>query len=558
MERRHQITPAIILAVCLALLNGCGNGNRNAAARSITSGDLAEDIAVLASDEFEGRGPASRGEELTIQFLREEFEGLGLEPGNRDSYFQEVPLVEMTPDPGAGMVIWGDQTTTRLVYRREYVAWTKRVVKTSTLDRSDLVFVGYGVVAPEYGWNDYEGLDIRGKTVVILVNDPGYATRDDSLFNGYAMTYYGRWTYKLEEAARQGAAGAVIIHETGPAGYPWEVVRNTWTGPQFDLVADDDNLSFCAVEGWITEEAARNVFRLGGHDYDELKAQAATREFRPVPLGLRVSLTITNSIRRSTSHNVLAMLPGSKRLDEVVIYTAHWDHLGKDPSLRGDQIYNGARDNATGTAGLLELAKAFTRLRRPPARSILFLAVTAEEQGLLGSRYYATHPLHPLAKTVAVMNMDGLNIFGPMRDVTIIGYGNSELDDYVIAAARSQRRRARPDPETEKGYFYRSDQFSFAQQGVPALYLDSGINHKKHGEAWTREQMDKYTAERYHKPSDEFDPAWDLSGAVDDLRLLFSIGHRLANERSFPNWRKDSEFRARRDALMQAAEEGED
>ena len=555
MARHYQLRFLLPFTLVLFLGWGCGSGGGAAAAkRSITSGDLAADIAVLASDEFEGRGPASKGEELTLQFLKEEFEKLGLGPGNGDSYFQEVPLVEMTHDPGAGLLVWADATTTRLIYRQEYVAWTKRVVSMTSLDRSQLVFAGYGIVAPEYDWNDYEGLDVKGKTVVLLVNDPGYATGDSTLFNGRAMTYYGRWTYKLEEAARQGAEGAFIIHETDPAGYPWEVVHNSWTGPQFDLVAEDNNLSRCAVEGWFTEEVARNLFQQAGKDFDALKELAATRDFQPVPLNLRLSLTLTNTIHRTTSHNVLALLPGRNRPDEVVIYTAHWDHLGKDPSLRGDQIYNGALDNATGVAGLLELAEAFSRLGRRPARSVLFLAVTAEEQGLLGSRYYATHPVFPLEKTVAVINMDGLNIFGPMKDVTVIGYGNSELDDYVDAAARRQRRKVRPDPEAEKGYYYRSDHFSFAREGVPALYLDSGIDHVEHGEAWTREQIDRYTAERYHKVTDEFDPTWDLSGAVDDLRLFFTIGQRLSRERAFPNWREGMEFKALRDSMMQKSQ----
>ncbi len=555
MARQYQLRFLLPFTLVLFLGWGCGSGGGDAAAkRSITSGDLAADIAVLASDEFEGRGPASKGEQLTLEFLKEEFEKLGLAPGNGESYFQEVPLVEMTVNTGTGLLIWGDKTTTRLIYGEEYVAWTKRVTEKVSLDRSDMVFVGYGIVAPEYGWNDYEGLDVKGKTVVLLVNDPGYATGDSTLFNGKAMTYYGRWTYKFEEAARQGAEGAVIIHETGPAGYPWEVVRNSWTGPQFDLVAEDNNLSRCAVEGWFTEEVARNLFQRGKNDLDTLKAKAATRDSQPVPLDLRLSLTLTNTIRSSTSHNVLALLPGRNRPDEVVIYTAHWDHLGKDPSLKGDQIYNGALDNATGVAGLLELAEAFSGLGRRPARSVLFLAVTAEEQGLLGSQYYATHPVFPLEKTVAALNMDAMNIFGPMKDVTVIGYGNSELDDYAEAAARRQRRKVRPDPEAEKGSFFRSDQFSFAKQGVPALYLDRGIDHVEYGEAWTREQIDRYTAERYHKVSDEFDPTWDLTGMVDDLRLLFAIGHRLSRERAFPNWREGMEFKALRDSMMQGSQ----
>ncbi|UCH64228.1 MAG: M20/M25/M40 family metallo-hydrolase [Fidelibacterota bacterium] len=542
----------MFLAVLLILTGGCGGGGDAAAKRSITSGDLAADIAVLASDEFEGREPSTKGEELTLQFLKEEFEKLGLEPGNGDSYLQEVPLVEMTVGIGTGLLIWGDKTTTRLIYGEEYIARTKRMVKQISLDRSDMVFAGYGIVAPEYGWNDYEELDVEGKTVVLLVNDPGYATGDSTLFNGHAMTYYGRWPYKLEEAARQGAEGAFVIHETGPAGYPWEVIGR-WNRHGFELVPEEGEVSHCAIEGWLNVEVVRELFQQAGEDFDALKELAATRDFRPVPVNLRISLTLDNTIRSSTSNNVLALLPGRNRPDEVVIYMAHWDHLGKDPSLRGDQIYNGAFDNATGVAGLLELAEAFSQLGRRPARSVLFLAVAAEEQGRLGSRYYATHPVFPLAKTVAAMNMDCLNVFGPMKDVTVIGYGNSELDNYVAAAAHKQRRKVRPDPELEKGYFYRSDHFSFVQEGVPALYLESGIDHVEHGEAWTREQIDRYTAERYHKVTDEFDPTWDLTGMVDDLRLLFSIGHRLSRERTFPNWQEDSEFRALRDSMMQGS-----
>lgn len=543
--------PQLIIAG-LFLFSGCDTGGQDLASAqaSISAADLAADIAILASDEFEGRGPSTRGEERTIAYLQQEFEQLGLEPGNGASYLQEVPLVELTTSPGSGMVIWSKEITTGPSYRREYVAWTKRVVDQVSLNRSDLVFVGYGVVAPEYDWDDYAGVDVRGKTVVMLVNDPGYATQDKELFNGNAMTYYGRWTYKFEEAARQGAEGAFVIHETGPAGYPWDVVRGGWTGPQFDLVTDDNNLSRCAVEGWFTDEWARDFFMLAGQDFDSLKALAVRPGFTAVPLDLEVSLTLSNTVRRSISNNVLALLPGSDRGEEVVIYMAHWDHLGIDPRREGDQIFNGALDNATGVAGLLELAEAFSGLENRPSRSILFLAVAAEEQGLLGSRYYATHPVYPLSTTVAALNMDGLNIYGPMKDVTVIGYGNSQLDDYVVKAAKRQGRVVRPDTAPEKGYFYRSDHFSFAKEGVPALYLEHGIDHVEHGEAWTREQLNVYTAERYHQPSDEFDPAWDLTGAVDDLRLLLDIGYRLANGSSFPNWRRGNEFRAARDAMM--------
>ncbi|MFC1483762.1 M28 family metallopeptidase [Candidatus Neomarinimicrobiota bacterium] len=552
MSRYRLARQTVALSSSLAILINCGGGNEQAF-QSIKAQDLEEDIILLASDEYEGRKPTTEGEDLTIGYLKEEFEKLGLEPGNDSIYFQEVPMVELTTDPGAGLVLWGEGTTTRLVYRREYVVWTRRVVARTTLDRSELVFVGYGIVAPEYGWNDYEGLDVKGKTVVILYNDPGFASGDDQLFNGRAMTYYGRWTYKLEEAARQGAAGAFVIHEETAAGYPWEVIRNSSTGSQFDLVKEDKNLSRCAVEGTLAEEAGRGLFQRAGLDFDEVKAMAATRDFEAVSLAHRISVTLENSIRHSVSNNVVALIPGRDRPDEVVIYMAHWDHLGRNSSLRGDQIYNGALDNATGTAALLEIAEAFTLLEKSPKRSVLFLATTGEEQGLLGSRFYAENPLFPLHKTVAAINMDGLNILGPMNDITIIGYGNSELDDYVQVAARKQRREVRPDPETEKGYFYRSDHFSFAREGVPAMYLDGGIDHQEHGEEWTREQLETYVTQNYHKPSDEYSPAWDLTGAAEDLQMLFDIGQRLSNERTFPNWVKGNEFRALRDAQMQAA-----
>jgi Zn-dependent M28 family amino/carboxypeptidase len=511
---------------------------------------LAARIQTLSSDEFEGRGPASEGERVTIAYLQESFEELGLEPGNGDSYFQEVPLVAITADPDMTLSLTGEAGSTELAFQTDFMAWTKRVIDRVDIEDSEMVFVGYGVVAPEYSWNDYAGVDVQGKTVVILVNDPGFATEDPDLFNGRSMTYYGRWTYKYEEAARQGAAGVLIVHETEPAGYPWDVVTGSWSGAQFALVAEDANLSRAAVEGWITLDAARQLFTGAGLDYDELKARAASPDFKAVEMPLRASVTIENQIERSTSNNVLATLPGSERPDEFVVYMAHWDHLGRDETLEGDQIYNGALDNATGTAGLLELAEALASMSQSPARSLLFLAVAAEEQGLLGSAYYATNPVKPLDKTVAVINMDGLNIWGPMRDITVVGWGNSELDDYVEEEAGRQDRVVRPDPEPQKGFFYRSDHFSFAKQGVPALYTDAGIDHIEHGEAWGREQRERYTAERYHKPSDEFDPSWDLTGAIDDLKLLFRIGFRLSAEPVWPNWREGNEFRSRRDETM--------
>ncbi len=539
------------LFLMMAAMHGCSSYD-SAGEDSIIEAELTRHIQTLASDEFMGRGPSSEGEEKTVSYLKEQFQQLGLQPGNGDSYYQEVPLVEITAKSDARLMIGGKGQGNSFSYGDEYMAWTKRVVGRTSINNSELIFVGYGTVAPEYDWNDYAGLDVRGKTVVMLVNDPGFETHDEDLFNGNAMTYYGRWTYKYEEAARQGAASALIIHETKPAGYPWEVVSSSWSGPQFDLVSEDTNMSRCAIEGWLTIETANKVFGQAGLNLDELKSAALQRDFSAVPLGLTASLALSNDISQSRSKNVIAVLPGTNRPEEYVFYMAHWDHLGMDPNLEGDQIYNGALDNATGTAGLLELAEAFTQLKNPPERSIAFLAVTAEEPGLLGSKHYATNPIYPVTKTVAAINMDGLNVHGKMKDITIIGYGNSELDEYLISAAKKQERTVNPDPQPEKGYFYRSDHFSFAKEGIPALYADQGIDHVEHGKEWTQAQLDNYTAERYHKPSDEYDPNWDLSGAVDDLRLLFRLGYELANESTFPNWSEGSEFRGKRDRDMAA------
>ena len=527
------------------------------AVRGIEDAGLREHIAVLASDEFEGRAPVSRGEELTIAYISEAFEAAGLKPGNAGEWLQEVPLVSITADPGMRLAIAGEGHDTPLEYGTEMMAWTKRVIDRSGLQSSELVFVGYGVVAPEYGRDDYAGIDVTGKTVVMLVNDPGYATGDPARFNGRAMTYYGRWTYKFEEAGRRGAAGALIIHETEAAGYPWEVVTSSWSGPQFTLVAEDANLSRPAVEGWLTHDAAAALFERAGLDLAVQRSAAAREDFRAVSLGLTARLEIRNTIERSTSHNVVGRLAGSERPDEAVAYMAHWDHLGKDETLDGDRIYNGALDNATGVAGLIEIAAAFGGLERPPARTVLFLALTAEEQGLLGSDHYGERPVHPLDRTVAAINMDGLNTAGPMNDITVIGLGNSELDDYLEAVVLAQERAIRPDPEPEKGFFYRSDHFNFAKRGVPALYTDAGIDHVDRGEAYGRRMREEYTAERYHKPTDEYDPSWDLSGAVDDLRLLFEMGYRLAQGAEWPNWREGNEFRAARDRMMEGAGGGD-
>jgi Zn-dependent M28 family amino/carboxypeptidase len=521
------------------------------AREALTADGLRERVAILASDSFEGRSPASPGEERTISYLEREFQALGLEPGNGDSFFQDVPLVAITPER-VSFSVRGDGGTSQFSWGPDFVAWTKRVVETVDVSNSEMVFVGYGIVAPEYDWNDYDGLDVRGKTVVMLVNDPGFATKDPALFTGDAMTYYGRWTYKYEEAARQGAAAAIIIHETEPASYPWGVVQGGRVGEQFDLVSPDNNMSRAPVESWVTVETARALFERSRLDFDALKERAATHGFTPVPMRLQASFSIRNAIRRSTSRNVVAVVPGSTRPDEYVIYMAHWDHLGMDTTLAGDQIYNGGQDNATGTAGLLLLAKAFMDVEPRPERSVVFLAVTAEEQGLLGSAYYASQPLFPLDHTVAAINMDVLNVYGPTRDVTVVGLGQSELDDYLADAVKAQGRTIRPDPTPSAGSYYRSDHFNFAKVGVPALYPDAGIDNIEHGEAWAKEQAEHYRADQYHKPSDEYDPNWNLEGALEDLELVFAVGFRLANEQTWPNWEQGSEFKARRDAMMAA------
>jgi Zn-dependent M28 family amino/carboxypeptidase len=546
---RHRLITTCVLAFAAAL-SACDRGDGfEQASESITAAALGQGIQDLAADSMGGRAPATWGEERTVRLLRERFESLGLEPGNGASWVQEVPLVSLTPDPDMGAVVRGRGTVNRLQHASDFVAVTERVAEAVELDASELVFVGYGIVAPEFGWNDYEGVDVTGRTVVVLVNDPGYATGDETLFNGRAMTYYGRWTYKYEEAARQGADGVFIVHQTGPAGYPWSVVEAGWTGPQF-MLAEAGDAPLSKVQGWVSEETARTVFAQARLDFDARAAQASTREFAPYEMGLSLSLTVRNSIERSTSRNVLALLPGSERPEELVIYTAHWDHLGTDPSLGADSIYNGALDNASGTSGLLEMAEAFTALRKAPARSVLFMAVTAEEQGLLGTAYYAAHPVYPLDATVATINMDGLNIWGPTSDITVVGFGMSELDDVLRVAADASGRTLAPDPEPEKGSYFRSDHFEFAKRGVPSLYPKAGVQDFEHGEEWARERREEYTRDHYHKPSDEYDPAWNLDGAIEDLRLMFAVGHALATGESWPNWREGTEFKALRDGMM--------
>jgi len=550
---RHPRVVALVLlgAVVPAALVGCrteAGADLEAARASIEASDLARYVEDLAADSMGGRAPSSIGEERAVRYIRDRFETVGLEPGAGDGWFQEVALVSATGTPTRTAEVRGRGTVNRLQPGTDYVAVSGSPVESVEVENSELVFAGYGIVAPEYGWDDYAGLDVRGKTVVVLVNDPGYATLDTARFDGRAMTYYGRWTYKYEEAGRQGATGVLVVHQTGPAGYPWDVVRNGWTGEQFLLDADAAAPA-TDVQGWLSEETARTLFAQARLDFDSLAASAAQGGFEPVPLGLAISLGIRNEVRRSSSRNVIGRLPGRSRPAEHVIFLGHWDHLGIDPSLEGDSIYNGALDNATGIAGLVEIAAAFRAAGRAPARSVLFLAVTAEEQGLLGSKFYAENPVVPLASTVAAINLDALNIYGPTRDVTVVGYGMSALDSVLAAAAGPAGRVLAPNPEPEKGGFFRSDHFEFAKLGVPALYIGEGVEDLRYGEDWARARHDEYTAERYHKPSDEYDPSWNLDGAVEDLRLLFTVGWSLADSDAWPNWREGTPFRALRDAM---------
>jgi Zn-dependent M28 family amino/carboxypeptidase len=516
------------------------------AAGAIGESAYREHIASLASDEFEGRSPGSAGELKTVEYLEEQFLEMGMQPVSGGSFRQDVSLVEITAS-GHRLSFSKGGGSVALAFGDDMVLATRRVRDGSSIADSEVVFVGYGIDAPEFGWNDYAGLDMRGKTALILVNDPGFVTGDETLFRGKAMTYHGRWTYKFEEAARQGAAAAIIIHDTAPASYDWGVVRNGWTGPQFYADRADGNAGRTALEGWITLDRARQVMELAGQDFDSLRSSAVKRGFKPVPLGITATGGIRNTIRRTRSPNVVGVMPGKDRSDEYVIYVAHGDHLGVAEAEAEDRIYNGAVDNATGIAGMLTIARGFRDLIPGPSRSVMFIAVTAEESGLIGSEYYTEHPLVPLAKTAAIINIDALYPIGRAKDVEVIGYGASELEDLLAAAARKQGRTLTPDRKPEAGYFYRSDHFNFAKAGVPALYIKSGAVLRESGQAAGVAWQEKYVAERYHKPNDEYDESWNVAGSIEDLKLLFEVGARVASSETWPAWYEGNEFRATRD-----------
>lgn len=530
------------LAIVPALISSAfavnAEDNFDQAYQSITANELATHVKEIASDKYMGRAPTGPGEKLLLEYLIENFKSNGFEPGNGDSFLQPVELVEIIGNEDQVLTIGGKEYQ----YRKDMVTGTSRTSEYEKLKDSELVFVGYGINAPEYNWNDYEGLDMKGKTAVILVNDPGYESGNPELFQGTTMTYYGRWTYKYEEASRQGAAGAIIVHETAPASYPWTVVENSWTGPQYGLWKEDGNKGRVAVEGWVQHEVAKEIFAKAGVDFDKLKKQAMKKPTNKKLGGLTASVEVKSKVKKSTSYNFIATLPGSKYPDEHVVYTAHWDHIGFDETKKGDKIYNGAHDNATGIAGLIELSQAFNQLQQRPEKSITFLAVTAEEQGLLGSRYYAENPIIPLAKTVANLNMDSLNVLGKVKEVSVRGLGKSQLDDYLANAAKKQNRVTVQGDNPSAGYYYRSDHFNFAKVGVPAMYAGGGKTPVDEKTAKYRKKMSLIVRGCYHQPCDEYRKSWDLSGAQQDVQLYFDVGYNVANAKDWPKWSKTSEF----------------
>ncbi len=509
---------------------------------------IAKHIETLASDAFLGRKPFTDGEEKTIAYLQDQFRSFGLKPGNGKSYFQEVPLVELDAQPSETMTVKSGNEEITLKVGDDFVAYSERVEAMNELVDSELVFAGFGIVAPEYDWNDYEGLDVEGKTVVVLVNDPGFGAEDSTLFKGRTMTYYGRWTYKFEEAARQGAAGCFIIHDTAPAGYGWSVVRNSWSGASLYLDQIGDEYKQ-VIQGWITRDAAIKMFEATDVDMRGFVERSRAADFEAIPLKLSASVFVENGIKKSMSKNVIAVLEGKTRPDEYVLYSAHWDHLGVGPAVDGDSIYNGAHDNASGTAALLGIAEAFAKAEQPE-RSVIFLAVTAEEQGLLGSKFYAENPLYSPAKTVANINMDGLPFYGPMKDLTIIGYGQSELDELAGTIAEKQGRYVIPDPTPGKGYFFRSDHFQFAKVGIPAMFSSGSYEHMTKGVEYIEERFTEFETNAYHRPADEYDAAsWEFGGILQDATLFYELGQQLANSENWPEWKEGSEFKSIREGM---------
>jgi len=547
-EFKSPMKKTFLITSLAAILVGCAEQNSH---YQFQVADLEPNLITLSSDEFMGRMPFTEGEKITTAFLEKEFKNLGLEPGNGDSYFQDVPMVSITSSPSEKMEFKSAQGILSAEGLKDFVIWTQRTDSLVTVENAEVVFAGFGIVAPEYGWNDYKNLDVKGKIVVVLVNDPGFGTEDASLFKGNTMTYYGRWTYKYEEAARQGALGCLIVHNTIPAGYGFNVIQNSWNASKLYLDDRGQEKYKLGFEGWITLPTANKLFELTGMKESELLAKARKAEFEPIALGITASGSIQVKAEYNVSQNVVAKVTGKTKPEEVIIYSAHWDHLGiGKPDETGDTIYNGALDNASGTAALLALAKAF-KTDGQPERTVVFLAVTAEEQGLWGSAYYAQNPIFPKEKTVANINMDGINPYGKMKDVSIIGVGQSEMEDLLNVELEKLGRYSAPEPNPVAGYYFRSDHFNFAKIGIPALYFGTGIDHVEKGKEYGKELQDEYTAQYYHKASDQYDPTrWNLDGAVDDVQLLYNVGKSLSNSDKWPGWKEGSEFKAVRDGYM--------
>lgn len=540
-----MLNRAILLIISAATLASCAEKGKQETP-ALSAERLERRIIELSSDEFMGRKPFTEGEKRTLDYLQKEFAAAGLEPGNGTSYLQEVPMVEITTSAEPTMQLRTKDKAFELKGYDEYVVWSRDPAGTS-LDNTELVFAGYGIVAPEYNWNDYEGLDVKDKVVMVMVNDPGFGSDDSTFFKGSTMTYYGRWTYKFEEAARQGAKGCLVIHEDAAASYPFGVLQNSWNTAKLYL---ESGQAVCPVEGWISFPATQKLFESVGLDLSKQLAAARKPGYKGRALGIQATIALPAEARKNNSYNVIGKITGTTRPEETIIYTAHWDHLGIGmPDASGDSIYNGARDNASGTAGILEIAEAFHALNPKPERTVVFLAVTAEEEGLLGSAYYVNHPLYPPARTVADINIDVLNTFGPMKNLVIVGYGQSDLDDYVKAICGEKGRYVSPDPHPEAGFYFRSDHFNFAKAGIPSLYIDPGNDHVTGGVEYGEKMAADYTANRYHQAADEYDATtWHLDGALEDLEVLFEVGRRLAFESSWPQWKEGSEFKAIREA----------
>lgn len=542
---RRYLIPAVL--VLLVACNQAGSSPSDDGLASFNKDSLTNHILMLASDSFQGRRPFTHGEALTVDYLTNTFNRLGLEPGNGNSYVQDVPLVEISPVSVSPVSVQSSKGNFELQTMQDFVLWTKRTDSIVSLDKDDVVFAGFGVVAPEYNWNDYAGIDVKGKVVMVMVNDPGFASGDSTLFKGKEMTYYGRWTYKFEEAARQGAKACLIVHNTEAASYPFKVVQNSNGGVKLHLDTREQPQYQLAMQGWVTEDAAKRILQAAGKDSSLLSA-ANLRGFKPVPLDVKLSGSVRSKAVFNKSHNVIARITGSKNPGEYIIYTAHWDHFGigkKDE--KGDSIYNGALDNASGTASIIEIARAFKSMKTQPERTIIFLAVTAEEQGLLGSAYYSTHPVYPINKTVANINIDGINNMGKTRDMTISGAGQSDLEDYLAEELKAQGRYVAPELHPEAGHYFRSDHFNFAKVGVPSITAGSGIDNIEKGKDWGKKFADEYTEKLYHQPADQYDPKrWNLDGGIEDIKLLFLLGKKVASATTWPKWKDGSEFKALR------------